>query len=286
MIGWISQRTRMAQMNIGIARTTALVGLLLASASSASAQREDRWDWSGAVPAGRMLYVRNMNGAVRVEASTGNTVEIIAYKKANRRANPSDVRITVEQRSGRGDVIVCAIWQERQTRCDEDGYSTRGNSRDWWDWGRDDDRGSVSVEFVVRLPRGVRVTASSVNGGIEIDGADSEVDARTTNGSIRARTSGGPVHARTTNGNLDIRVGELGSGSLDYSTTNGQIWLEVPANTNADVELRTVNGSISSDFPLTIEGRFNTRNVRGTIGRGGQTLRLSTTNGSIQLRKG
>lgn len=264
-------------------RNRIIVGLLLA-ASSASAQREDRWDWSGAVPAGRTLYVRNMNGAIRVEGTSGNTVEVVAYKKANRRASPSDVRITVEQRSGRGDVIICAVWYERETRCDEDGYSVR-SSRDWFGWNRDGDRGSVSVEFVVRLPRGVRITASSVNGGLEIDGVDSEVDARTTNGGVRARTSGGPVRARTTNGNLDIRVGDLGSGPLDYSTTNGGIILEVPQNSSADLDLRTVNGSISSDFPLTIEGRFNTRAVRGTIGRGGQQIRLHTTNGSIQLRR-
>jgi hypothetical protein len=264
---------------------TAAGAMSFLASSDALAQREDRWDWSGAVPAGRTVYVRNLNGAVRVEGSSSNTVEVIAYKKASRRANPSDVRITVEQRAGRGDVVICAIWFERQTRCDEDGYSTRGNSRDWWDW-RDNDRGNVNVEFVVRLPRGVRITTSSVNGGIEIDGADSEVEARTVNGSIRARTSGGPVRAHTTNGSLNIRVGELGIGPMEYTTTNGQIVLEVPDRTSADVELRTVNGSISSDFPLTIEGRFNTRSVRGTIGRGGQLLRLATTNGSIQLRRG
>lgn len=268
----------------GVTRILAVGAIGLVAASEAQGQREDRWDWSGAVPEGRTVYVRNMNGAVRVEGSTGNTVEVIAYKKASRRASPSDVRITVEQRSGRGDVIICAIWFERQTRCDEDGYSTRSN-RDWWDW-RDSDRGNVNVEFVVRLPRGVRITTSSVNGGIEIDGAESEVDARTVNGSIRARTAGGPVRAHTVNGSLNIRVGDPGNGPMEYTTTNGQIVLEVPDRTSADVELRTVNGSISSDFPLTIEGRFNTRSVRGTIGRGGQLLRLSTTNGSIQLRRG
>jgi hypothetical protein len=265
-----------------------LIALSAVALSTASAQttREDRWDWSGRVDAGRWVYVRNLNGAVRVEATSGNTVEVVAYKKATRRANPADVRITVEQRSRTGDVIICAIWNER-TRCDEDGYSSNSrNDRDWWDFGRNDrDRGNVNVEFVVRLPKGVRVTASSVNGGIEIDGAESEVVANTVNGSIRAR-SAGPVSAHTVNGSLNIRTGSLGNGTLDYSTTNGQVILEVPEGTNADVELRTVNGGISSDFPLTIEGRFNNRSVRGSIGRGGgQLIRLRTTNGGIQLRK-
>jgi hypothetical protein len=263
--------------------SAAAIGLLLATDAPAQT-REDRWDWNGRVDAGRWVYIRNLNGAVRVETTSGNTVEVIAYKKATRRASPSDVRITAETRSRTGDVVICAIWHER-TRCDEEGYNvnSRDRDRDWFGWGRDNDRGNVSVEFVVRLPRGVKVTASSVNGEIEVD-ADGDVVAHTTNGAIRARSSG-TVSAHTTNGSLNIRTGNLGNGTLDYSTTNGGITLEVPDGTSADVEMRTVNGGISSDFPLTIEGRFNTRSVRGTIGRGGQLIRLRTTNGGIQLRK-
>jgi hypothetical protein len=275
--------------------TATAIGLLFASVGEAQRRDsrdydrgvtgEDRWDWNGRVEAGRWVYIRNLNGAVRVEGTNGNTVEVVAYKKSYRRARPSDVRITVEQRSRTGDVVICAIWYER-TQCDEDGYRTNSSrDREWFGWGRDDDRGNVNVEFVVRLPRGVKITASSVNGGIEIDGAESEVVAHTTNGGITARSNGGPVSARTTNGSLNIRTGNLGNGTLDYSTTNGGITLEVPDGTSADVEMRTVNGGISSDFPLTIEGRFNTRSVEGRIGRGGQLIRLRTTNGGIQLRK-
>jgi hypothetical protein len=266
-----------------VAVRVALLGALCAACGDRlAAQRdEQRWEWSGAVEAGRWVYVRNLNGPVRVEGTAGNTVEVVAYKRARRRGRPEDVRITVEQRSARGDVVICAIWHSN-TRCDEDGYSTR-SSRSWWD--RDDDRGDVSVEFIVRLPHGVRVTATSVNGAIEINGAESEVVARTVNGDIRARTTGGPVSARTTNGSLDISAGTLGGGPLEYATTNGAIAVTVPPDLNADVELRTVNGGITTDFPLTIEGRFNNRRVRGTIGKGGPLLRLSTTNGSIRLRK-
>jgi hypothetical protein len=242
----------------------------------------DHWNWSGTVESGRWLYVRNLNGTVRVEPSSGNTVEITATKYEHRYGRASDVKITVEQRSGHGDAVVCAVWNDR-TRCDEDGYSSSGN-RSWYDWS-DRDRNDVSVEFVVKLPRGVKVTATSTNGGVEVNGVESEVVARTTNGDIVARSNGGPVSARTTNGSLTIRTGAMGSGPLDYSTTNGEITVEIPNNVNADVDMRTTNGEISSDFPLTVEGRFSTRHLRGTIGRGGQTLRLSTTNGSIYLRK-
>ncbi|HVZ48085.1 MAG TPA: DUF4097 family beta strand repeat-containing protein [Gemmatimonadaceae bacterium] len=274
--------------------------LLAAPAATAGAQRDrdrdrdrddsrngdvrdsQRWNWSGTITEGRWLYVRNLNGAIRVEPSRSGQVEIEATKRAGRRGNVDDVKITVEQRSGHGDAVVCAIWNDR-TRCDEDGYRTN-SSRGWFD--SDDRRGNdVSVEFVVRLPRGVRVTASTVNGGLEIDGVDAEVDAHTVNGDVVARSNGGPVRAGTTNGSLTVRTGQIGRETLDYSTVNGAITVEIPDNASADVEMHTVNGGISSDFPLTIEGRFNNRRVRGTIGRGGPLLRLSTTNGSIRLRR-
>lgn len=272
----------------GVRQATAMIAagaaLIALAAPRAEAQRDAQdWTWNGTVQDGHWVYVRNLNGPIRVEPGTGSQVEVRAVKRAHRRGNVEDVTITVTQRSNGGDVVICALWNDR-TRCDEDGYRTRSD-RNWWDW-RDDDRNDVSVEFTVRLPKSVRVTASTVNGGLDIDGVDSEVEARTVNGSITARSNGGPVSAKTTNGSLTIRTGQLGNERLEYSTVNGQITLEMPSGTNADVELNTVNGSISTDFPLTIEGRFNNRSVRGSVGKGGPLVRLSTVNGSISLRKG
>lgn len=247
-----------------------------------SSRDSQRWTWSSAIGEGRSVYVRNLNGPIHIEPSTTGKVEVEAIKRVGRRGRPEDVTITAVQRQGRGDVVICAIWNDR-SRCDEDGYVTKAD-RGWPGLGSH--RGNdVSVEFRVRLPRGARITATTVNGAVEADGVDAGIDARTVNGSIVARSSGGPVAARTTNGSLTIRTGLIGQESLDYSTVNGAVTLEVPRDVNADVELRTVNGGISTDFPLTVDGRFNSRRVRGSIGQGGPLIRLSTTNGSIYLKR-
>lgn len=258
-------------------------------AAPADAQRYtdfQRWDWSGTVADSRWVTVRNLNGAIRVEAATGSTVEVRAEKRARKNGRVENVTITAEQQANSGDVLICARWNDR-TRCDEDGYSTRSRDRSWWDWSDRDRTDDVSVEFTIRVPKGVRIAVSTVNGGLEILDAESEVDARTVNGSITAYSNGGPVTAKTVNGSLRIRSGAIGNGgSLDYTTVNGAIELEIPAGANAELDLRTVNGGISSDFPITIDGRFNNRRVRGNIGTGGPLIRLSTTNGSIRLRRG
>lgn len=265
-------------------RTLVLAVALLASpAVSAGAQERSSTDrdfrWEGTVPSGRWLYVRNLNGSVRVDRATGNRVEIIA-EKTWRRGDPEDVRIEVTQvGSGSQDVLVCALWYDN-SECDEQGYRTRGNNS------RRNRNNDVSVEFTVRIPAGVRLDVSTVNGGLTIRGATAQVEAHTVNGGIEAESSGGPVNANTTNGDIEVRMGNSGSGDLSFETTNGSVEVYLPEPFDAEVDLRTVNGRVGSDFPLTVSGRINPRSIRATIGRGGRRVELRTVNGSVELRKG
>ena len=253
-----------------------------ATAPIAGAQTRSNTDfsWEGRIPSGRWLYVRNLNGSIKVEKATGDKAEVTAVKRW-RRGNPEEVRIEVQKLgSGDNDVIICAFWTENAS-CDEDGYRSRGN--DNWRGRRDND---VSVEFTVKLPAGVRIGVSSVNGGVRVDGATAEVEAETVNGGVEAMSTGGPVRASTVNGDVDVRMRELGTGDLEYSTVNGSITIVVPDNLDADLDMRTVNGSLSADFPITLSGRVNPRHLRATIGKGGRRIKFATVNGSIELRKG
>src|ERR1019366_4491170 len=162
--------------------------------AQATRNTDTSFSWSGTIQAERWVYVRNLNGPVRVEAGTGNKVEVTAEKRW-RRGDPTDVKISVRQvGSGGGDVLICALWNDRST-CDEDGYHSHNDG-----WRGDNDRNDVQVEFVVRLPAGVKIDASTVNGGVTVDGVTSTVVAHTVNGGIDARSTGGAVTARTTNG--------------------------------------------------------------------------------------
>lgn len=263
--------------------STALLAAAVALAAPAAAQdvgADFRWD--GRIPAGRTLYLRSMNGPVRVTAASGDRAEIVAYKRT-RRGDPESVRITAERLGGEsGDLLVCALWNER-TRCDEDGYSS-GRSDDRDDWNRE--RNNVSVRFEVRLPKGVNLVTSTVNGEVEIEGATAAVDARTVNGSVEAASSGGPVRARTVNGSVNARMRRLGDGDLRFEAVNGSVTVEVAELTDAELEMRTVNGRVETDFPVTIQGSMKRNALRGTVGRGGRELELRTVNGSVRLRKG
>lgn len=266
-----------------------LAALLAAPASSAQDRDRDRdrdrqqqtdadaFRWEGRIPEGRWISVHNLNGAITVEAASGDQVEVRAEKRW-RRGDPADVRVETV-RDG-DDVVICALWTERST-CDRDGMQTRGRGDDW-----NNDRNDVSVHFTVRLPRGVKIRAQSVNGAIDVNGARSEVIARTVNGRIDATTSAGPVDAQTVNGAINVRMESVGaSGDMEFETVNGSVRIEAPSNLAADVSMSTVNGSLTSDFPLTVQGRISRKKIDATINGGGRRLTLRTVNGSVELRR-
>lgn len=255
---------------------TAIVAILAATPLGAQATSADgnTFDWSGGIPAGGWLRVRNLNGSVEVLPADGDQASVHGVKQWHGDADPARVRFLVEKQSD--GVTICAVWHDDDT-CEEQGHHHDDN-----------DHNNTSVRFTVRLPAGVKIAAGTVNGSVSVDGATSEVRAHTVNGGVDAVSSGGPVAASTVNGDVTVRMHKLPSdGDLDYSTVNGSVSLELPADLDATVEMETVNGSVSTDFPITIQGRLEHRRLRGQVGSGSHPLsiRLRTVNGSIALRK-
>jgi hypothetical protein len=249
------------------------------TAGAQTTQRErDAFQWAGKIPAGQWITVRNLNGDITVEPASGDRVEVTATKSW-RRGDPSLVRFEVKK-FGANDqsVVVCAVWNEN-TICDENRYSSRSS-------GNRSSSNDTRVDFVVKVPRGVRVHVNSVNGTLSVDGATSEVRAGTVNGNVEAYSSGGPVAASTVNGNVRVRMGQMsGREDLNYSTVNGNIIVEFGGDLNADLEMSTVNGSFTTNFPIQISGRLNPRHLRTTVGEGGRRVKLTTVNGNVELRR-
>ena len=258
--------------------TALLMSALTVPAYAQTATSGD-FTWSARIPAGQWLHIRNINGDITVDRASGNEVEVVATKRASRNGDPSRVRIEAS-RIGEG-ALVCAIWGE-ETTCDERGYHDPNRGRR----NNNNNNGNVEVDFIVKLPAGVRANVSSVNGEVRVMGATAEVVASTVNGDVDASTAMGPIKANTVNGDITVRMDALqGTEDLEFRTVNGSVNAYVPADFQGEVELQTVNGSLTTDFPITIQGRFNPRHMRATIGSGGRSLSLATVNGNIRLGK-
>jgi DUF4097 and DUF4098 domain-containing protein YvlB len=263
---------------------------------------------------GTQLVVRNVNGPIEVRAASGNTAEVRAEKRTRRGGGDlHDVAFDVTTAKN-GDVVICSTYRDNDP-CDED---RRWSSHDDEGYGR-----WVTVDMTVLVPRGVQVKVATGNGALLVERVGGEVQARTGNGRVQVSgtdgvvhvatgngdvdvhdakasvrvttgngrvnvvTAEGPVDARTGNGDIDVRMSALRSGeSMGFHTGSGSVRVTLPVNYTGELDATTGNGEIRSDFELKVQGRLTPHHLRATIGGGGPTLRLTTGNGQVELRKG
>jgi hypothetical protein len=234
---------------------------------------EGDFTWNGKLKPGQTLEIKGVNGAIRAEFASGPDVQVSARKTALR-SDPATVR--VEAVPYEGGVTICSVYPGDQGRPNEcrPGDGGRMNTRN----------NDTKVEYTVRLPKGVRLVAKTVNGIISATGLQSDVEAHTVNGKITLATTG-VASAHTVNGGIEASMGSASwNDQLEFTTVNGSIDLAVPAGLNAEVHASTVNGDLTTDFPLTVSGRWGPKNLNGRIGSGGRNLKLTTVNGGIRLR--
>lgn len=255
-----------------MAATLAAASLALAPAALAAGD----FEWKGRVAAGGTLEIKGVNGSIEAQPASGGEIEVTARKTA-RRSDPDSVEIKVVEHAD--GVTICAVYP---TPAGSDHSNECAPAHGGHMSTRDND---VKVDFSVRVPAGVKLAATTVNGEIEAGPLDADAELQTVNGSIRAESKG-LVRAETVNGSIDARMGRADwTGRLELQTVNGSVTVELPASASADVTAKTVNGEIETDFPLSVQGRVSRRRLSGTIGSGGRGLEIETVNGGIRLRK-
>ena len=149
-----------------------------------------------------------------------------------------------------------------------------------------DRRHNWSVDYEIFLPVRSDLDVKTFNGGIHISDVRGRIAFEALNGGVTLQRLGGEVHGHTTNGGLHIELaGDRWEGrGLDVETTNGGVHLDVPSSYSAHIETSTVNGGINVDFPITLHGRID-RDLSFDVGQGGPTIRATTTNGGVRIRR-
>jgi hypothetical protein len=251
---------------------TLLASLILTAAALGA---DTGFSWRGALSNGQTLEIKGVNGFIRASEAAGGEVELSADRHG-RRNNPSEVRIDVVPHAG--GVTICAIYPSpdanKPNEC-KPGKEGRNSVRN----------NDVQVDFTIRVPRGVKLSANTVNGGIDARGIQADVLAHTVNGKIVVEAKGN-VQAHTVNGGITATMGDTSwTGTREFHTVNGGITLELPATANTDFNASVVNGNIESDFPIMVRGKIDPRRLSGTLGSGGRELKMNTVNGSIKIRK-
>jgi putative adhesin len=235
----------------------------------------DDFHWQGSLKAGQTLEVINTNGEIGANRASGDAARIAGVPRGG------DANLFVEVVEYAEGVTICAVYAKDKTpgRCHRGGVSSESGKWSLWHGDR------AKINFDVQVPRGVRLHATTTNGGVHCVNLDSVVEATTTNGNVEVSTSEW-ASAKTTNGRVRVSMGNAKwSGELELLTTNGSVDVTLPASAEFQVHAATTNGGIQSDFPITVQGRFGPKSLSGTVGSGGRELKVTTTNGGIDLKK-
>jgi hypothetical protein len=220
-------------------------------------------------PTGR-VSVANINGDVHINVSDQGFVKVDAVKRAYSQERLSEVTVDVQNTADSVKI--------RTKYPDDHNYSGRNRGDSW-----------ASVEYTLTIPRRARVDgAELVNGSLDINGVQGDVQASLVNGTVKASGLGGEVKFSTVNGGVEANVAALdGAKSVTVSSVNGPITLVVPSGASADVRASTLHGAITNDFGLNVDdGQFVGHNLNGQIGSGGARIRLTNVNGSIAIKRG
>jgi DUF4097 and DUF4098 domain-containing protein YvlB len=257
-------------MNSGKMRSVILLGvtsLLLASTAVADVKETEEFTFE--INPGGRISLENINGDIRITGGEGDTVKIVARKKAGKQEYMDELKIAVDADS---DYI------RIETR-------HPSNKDSWLNWGNNHS-GSVSYEMTVPASANLD-KISTVNGDVEIRSMSGKVKAETVNGDLVASDLVSDVDLETVNGGVNAKFNSLGgSQRVSAEAVNGKIVLELPADASARVLAETINGSIDADdFGLTIDKGFVGRECDGQIGNGDARISLDTVNGSIRIVK-
>jgi DUF4097 and DUF4098 domain-containing protein YvlB len=149
-----------------------------------------------------------------------------------------------------------------------------------------EDRRGWAVSYEIYTPRNSNLSLKAHNGGISIADIRGQIEFDTMNGGVTLRQLAGNVKGQTTNGGLSIELAGNGwdGQGLDVRTMNGGVNLSIPENYSAHLEAGTVNGGLRTDYPITVQGEIK-RELSVNLGGGGQTIRATTTNGGVSIKR-
>ncbi len=126
------------------------------------------------------------------------------------------------------------------------------------------------------------IHAHSSGGSITLEAVTGDIDCDTSGGGIRIVGAGGRVRADTSGGGIDASFAKGNSRGGTLESSGGGI--EVSLDPSADLAIDASGNSVRSDVPLLVKGELSRGRLQGTLGKGGNTLRLRTSGGSVRIQ--
>jgi len=260
------------------------------------------------VNADHLLELRNINGSITIEGTSGSTIEVTVKRTIDGKTNAGEARGREEVQLGSYQTSgITALYM--RTPCTIE--PAAGTSKEellknrWRNW-RDDCRWADDYEYqldwTVKVPAGISVTASTVNNGdLDISKVSGELQANNVNGDITISDIQNLLDVHTVNGDVDLDYLQAPTDGSKYYTLNGDINMFVPGSIDARIYFKSFNGDFFTEAddiqvaPMQVkqEQSDKKRGIKTKIegrtsmilGSGGPQLDFETFNGDVYLKK-
>jgi DUF4097 and DUF4098 domain-containing protein YvlB len=270
----------------------------LATAQRSDFQEREEINQTYHLGPGARVEVSSIRGGVKIVNTDTTTAEVQIVRTARTRADLEYHKIEVEQV---GNSLVVRGVQEPERR----GQNIQ-----------------VNHQVILKLPRRIDLSVSSISGPIRVGDVDGETRVSSISGSGNIGNIGGNLHVSSVSGSLDVgnvgaearvnsisgslRIGQV-NGPLDVSSVSGavnatlislnpqgirinsvsgSVEIAFMSEVNADFNAEHVSGDVYLDVPNVIrESEEKSSNVRARIGAGGTPIRISSVSGNIRLTR-
>lgn len=149
-------------------------------------------------------------------------------------------------------------------------------------------------EIKILVPKGVsiRLSHTSPHGDdVRFTNVEGEIEVSTVHNNVILDNPTGPLTINTVHGDIEVKMGANFKSPVSLVSVHGAVDLAIPASTKTDLRVTTVYGEIFADpdFKIQMETKGElvkySNTLNGKINGGGQQLTLSSTHGSVYLRK-
>lgn len=244
------------------------------------------------------VRVEMFNGQIEVRAGDPGRVAAVVTTRgvgtssAEAEADRAKIRVTLDANPD-GSVLLRAVYQPNPASPNNraasavvevppaaalDLRTSNGEVRTRGVGGAVDVRTSNGAVTLADLGAGATVRTS--NGPAEVAGSGL-LDVETSNGRITIRGTGATVRAATSNADLSFE-GTLADGAQQLETSNNPITLRLPASASFRLDAKTSNADVRLvGFSITTSGATSRGSLQGSVGTGGPSITLRTSNAAI-----
>lgn len=262
-------------------------------------QERDEINQTYQLAPGARVEVSSIRGRVEITNTDSPTAEVQIIRTARNRADLEYHKIEVAQT---GNSLVVRGVQEPEDR-------RRQNIQ-------------VNHQVILKLPRHIDLSVSSVSGSLKAGDVDGQVHVTSISGSARIGNAGGKLQVTSVSGSLEagnvgaearvnsisgnVRLGQV-NGSLEVSSVSGtlnaalvslspqgiqiksvsgSVEIAFKSEVNADFSAEHVSGEVYLDVPnVTRDTEVKSPNVRARLGAGGTPITITSVSGNIRLTR-